>query len=702
MNEDAIAGSSLRGGAFLLCCCATSYALVRFLPPLSFLKRPASSIVSYGSLHAHSPAENLALYGLALAIAAAVAALILRGGTEAPPAFPGDWSRPMRAMAIVLLVAAAVNASWIDPAAPMVDPFHEGETLAFGPAFRAPGGLAGAMLIHGPGIDLLPALIGSWLRPGAAIATTRSLRALEGLLLWAGLSWGIWELLGMGGAARLPRWMKLALLLLCSVPLAATGFTAEMARKSVLALQFALLARMLRRGARAPLAVALGASAPAGFLYNYLEGLAGAVLIGAGAVLWWWRGERRAVIAAACAALAACSGAALLAGPTCVAACAQFAYWARDGQMIWGLPLRKNQPVVLVLLFGPIVALHAAACVRLWRGGRATGSWREAALAQADLLLALLLSASCARSWIDRADDAHLELAAWTSLPLLLVLARPALARAAASTRARVAASAAVCAVPLVAFGGLRTADPTLAAVRIRDAVVASATPDGQVVSASYVEAARMLSAELPAGECFWTLTSEGIWYHLLDRPSCTRFHQVVYARAADAQAEVVADLERARPRIILFANEEWWNRVDGVPVSVTNARIHAYVLSHYRPWRRVGEHWFWKRARAPLARDPAGCVAGAVARAQITAGIARVSGRVDAPGRVVYLVSPDGQPRAADEPGADGRWVVEVPEGDAFVARAYAYDGARDVLVPLCAPAPGQLEGAQAGSSHG
>jgi len=660
---------------------------VRFLPPLAFLKRPASSIVSYGSLHAHPPAENVVVYALALCIAAAAGALLLRGASELPTSAEGDWTRPVRAVAVLMLVALAVNASWIDPAAPMVDPFHEGETLAFGPAVRSPAGLAGAMLIHGPGIDLLPNLVASSLSPAAAIAATRVLRSLQGLLLWTGLSWGIWELLGIGGGGRLPRWMRLALLVLCSVPLAATGFTPEMARKTVLALQFALLARTLRRGPNAPIALALGASIPGGFLYNYLEGLAGAVLIAAGAVLWWWREERRAVSLAGLGAAGACAVVAAVAAPTCRAALAQFVYWARDGQMIWGLPLRRNEPAVLVCLFGPLVALHAAACIRLWRARRARGSWRAAAVAEPDVVLSLALSASCARSWIDRADDLHLELAAWTSLPLLLSLARPALAFAASLRWTRVACAAAVCAVALAGLLGMPVADPVLAGLRIRDAMAASTTRDEHVLPASYLEAARIVSAELRPSDCFWTLTSEGVWYHLVRRPSCTRFHQVVYARAAEAQGEVIADLERTRPPVILFANEEWWNRVDGVPVAVSNRAIQSYVLSRYRPWRRVGEHWLWKRSAGTLALAPAGCVAGAVLDSEPSGpGVVHVSGVVDEPGRVIYLVSPNGRPMAAREAGAGGVWQLEVPAGDASSSRAYALDPAAGALVPLCA----------------
>jgi hypothetical protein len=680
-----------RGAAFLLVSSALSYALVRCLPRLSFLERPASSVVSYGSLHGHAPLENLALYLLAVALAALAGAFLLRGrepmpGVSAP--LP-DWSRIAVVLAVAVLAAVAVNASWIDPAARMSDTFHEGEMLAYGPSVRSAAGLAGALIIHGPGIDLGPNLLASWLNPGSGIATTRALHMLEGLCFWLGFCWSIAELLALGQGAGIPRWLRISLLLFCAVPLGAAGFTGEMSRKTVLALQFALVARGLRTGPRWWQAALLGASVPAGLSYNYLEGMAGAGLVAAGAALWWVHGARRAAGVAGLTALAGCVAVAALARPFCLAAFDQVSYWARNGQLIWGLPLRRNPALILIALFGPLIALHAAAGLRLWRARRLRGNWRAVAIEESGLVLALLLSLSCARSWIDRADDLHLELACWMTVPLLLVLIGPFLARPAASRPVRVAAASFVVALPVLGLAGLPVTNPVLAASRILRLPSASSTPDTVVVGPSYAQAAQMLAAELAPADCFWTLTSEGVWYELLGRPSCTRFHQVVYARSLEAQAEVVRDLERTRPPVLLFGNTDWWNRVDGIPVAVTNRSIESYVLSRYRPWRRVGEHWFWKRAQAEMRDGAGGCLRGSVTSAAVTQpGVAQISGTLDAPARVVYVEAADGSLVGAQEAAGDGgAWTVEVPADALPAARVQAYDPARDALLPLCSP---------------
>jgi hypothetical protein len=689
--------SLFRGAAFLLVSSALSYALVRCLPRLGFLARPASSIISYGSLHGHAPVENLAFYALALALAALTGAFLLRPGEPdaGSPAPLPDWPRAALVLTVAMLATVAVNASWFDPAARMADTFHEGEMLAYGPSVRTVAGLAGALIIHGPGIDLAPNLLASWLNPGSAIATTRTLHMLEGMLFWLGFCWGLLELLATGEGARVPRWLRIPLLLLCAVPLGATGFTGEMSRKTVLVLQFALIARGLRTGPRFWLAALLGASVPAGLFYNYLEGLAGAGLVAAGAALWWVRGARRAAGIAGLIALAGCAAVVALARPSCQAAFDQVLYWARNGQLIWGLPLRRNPALILIALFGPLVALHAAAGLRLWRARRLQGSWRAAAIGEATLVLVLLLSLACARSWIDRADDLHLELAGWMTVPLLLVLLGPFLARAAASRGARLAAASFVVALPLVGVVGLPVANPALAASRILRVPSASSTPDAAVVGASYAQATRMLAAELGPADCFWTLTSEGVWYELLDRPSCTRFHQVVYARSAEAQAEVLRDLDRTRPPILLFGNADWWNRVDGIPVAVTNPAIERYVLSRYRPWRRVGEHWFWKRAEVELKDGADGCVDGSVAGSVVAQpGVAQISGTLDDPTRVVYVEAADRSLVAAQQVAGDrGEWTVEVPADALPAATVKVYDSDLDALLPLCS-AGGEIVG--------
>ena len=146
---------------------------------------------------------------------------------------------------------------------------------------------------------------------------------------------------------------------------------------------------------------------------------------------------------------------------------------------------------------------------------------------------------------------------------------------------------------------------------------------------------------------------------------------------------------------MILFSNEDWWNRVDGVPLSATNHPVHAYVLSRYRPWRRIGEHWFWKRAEAELRDGTGGCVRGSVTGSVVTQpGVAQISGTLDTTARVVHVEAADRSLVAAQEvAGSGGKWTVEVPADALRGASVKAWDAGRDALLPLCS-ARGEMVG--------
>jgi len=64
----------------------------------------------------------------------------------------------------------------------------------------------------------------------------------------------------------------------------------------------------------------------------------------------------------------------------------------------------------------------------------------------------------------------------------------------------------------------------------------------------------------------------------------------------------VVRDLERAAPEVILAASGTWFDAIDGVPVSVSNAAVDRFVRERYRLERTVGTHAIWRR-RDPSSR---------------------------------------------------------------------------------------------------
>ena len=71
----------------------------------------------------------------------------------------------------------------------------------------------------------------------------------------------------------------------------------------------------------------------------------------------------------------------------------------------------------------------------------------------------------------------------------------------------------------------------------------------------------------------------------------------------------MIAALERERPSLILFSNRFWSNSIDKLSIFNSNAPVARHVMASYRPYRLVGSHWFWQRAKSPYRFDdgPAG-----------------------------------------------------------------------------------------------
>jgi hypothetical protein len=244
----------------------------------------------------------------------------------------------------------------------------------------------------------------------------------------------------------------------------------------------------------------------------------------------------------------------------------------------------------VAFLFAPIVVVQALGLTSLRRD-------------QPEIWVCLLASLSGFRLWTDRADDFHLAIAAISAIPLAFALVLRGLPRpAGGEARFHPAiAPAALLLLGLVPFAPLDTLGLPRAVRSVWNASREVRTPDAKLVPASYLEAAAAIKPSL--GDCFFTLTSEGIWYHLLDRPSCSRFHHVVYARTAEAQQEIVEALEEERPPLILVENGFWSNHIDDVPVSVTNPVVWKYVMIHYRPDREIDGHKLYRRADRAVSR---------------------------------------------------------------------------------------------------
>lgn len=113
----------------------------------------------------------------------------------------------------------------------------------------------------------------------------------------------------------------------------------------------------------------------------------------------------------------------------------------------------------------------------------------------------------------------------------------------------------------------------------------------------------RQLKEQLKSQSCFYTLTSEGLWYRLLDKSPCSRYWYLIYAATTEAQNQVVQDLESSKPNIILYAGG-FGDILDGIPKEASHLLVHQYVWKNYRPYQEIGNRWFWIRRDKPVSLD--------------------------------------------------------------------------------------------------
>jgi hypothetical protein len=228
---------------------------------------------------------------------------------------------------------------------------------------------------------------------------------------------------------------------------------------------------------------------------------------------------------------------------------------------------------------------------------------------------------------LDRADAPHLGLGGMIATVLLISLLLRTLAAAHGwSIAARFAAALLAAFLTVRAWPQL---DPRAAAAHVSDLRGALAKDD-QVVSARLRSVVAAMRPTVARQRCFYTLDSNGMWYYFFDRRSCSRFHQVNYARTREAQFEVIDALDRERPDVLLFRDPDSAAHDDG-PANGEQL-VYSYVLREYRPMALVGGRWFWRRAGTPLVMRDRTAPGEIAVTAEAPPGTVRVTGTAAVP----------------------------------------------------------------------
>jgi hypothetical protein len=106
--------------------------------------------------------------------------------------------------------------------------------------------------------------------------------------------------------------------------------------------------------------------------------------------------------------------------------------------------------------------------------------------------------------------------------------------------------------------------------------------------------------------EPIFDFSNQPAFYFFCDRPNPTRFYQVPILSPRPFQAETIAGLERARPKVVLRRSPEGFDTFDAVPNIVRAQAVAAYLDDCYEFYKSVRGVELWRRRKearpAPMA----------------------------------------------------------------------------------------------------
>lgn len=125
---------------------------------------------------------------------------------------------------------------------------------------------------------------------------------------------------------------------------------------------------------------------------------------------------------------------------------------------------------------------------------------------------------------------------------------------------------------------------------------------DTAYLSKEYVLAASEIQRYLQPGETFASLTSEAIWYYLIDRPCPVRFPIVWFAAPVMYQQQLANELDRKQVTYLLYRNDHWANTMDGMDNATRLPVLMAYIDSRYAYDTTIVGQELWKRKTSSAA----------------------------------------------------------------------------------------------------
>jgi len=610
----------------------------------AFIKLPEKTgfpdgVISYTTIHGINPLNDYLRIAvlfiislIALAVGFKTGELIVKKltrnqppagsidpGTASPEVQPGNFldglspvARFLISSAILIIAIPLLGRYGLYHT--LTDGFHEGEMFGYLPAWKATGAIfTEAFIIHGFGRNILPAIFADFLSGDgeSIIYYTRFYNFITSMIALV-LMWLIikqsYDLFRGGKKSRfsdvlvmMSSFLAIKFLFYMNVPV--TG------RDMILFFQM-FISLFLLKSAFAPekvrvliSAAVLGATLPLGFLNAYDRGIIGIVVTGVTLLIFLYT-VRKGFITTLAAGVAGVviSGAVVYLAfgkNELTAMLEQVNYWSKYADLTWDVEL-TGRSFISITLFGIqnifVIVLAVYLLLTRFRGSETRVEFVKR---YPGLILALAVSLVFLRMAAGRSDTNHLfdatvPVIMVTTFLLAVFFESDSFSGLFTSRKTgnRFVTGVWITAL-LLALVVNKPVDTLSQYARV---INGGAETDRALADKYYVDATDSIKKEMKGEKYFYTLTSEGVWYQLLNVRPPVRFHQLLYARTTAYQNEVIDSLEKLKPSIILFSNDQFPGVMDSVSVFNSNGIIMSYVIARYRPFLFIEGQWFWKR----------------------------------------------------------------------------------------------------------
>ncbi len=491
-------------------------------------------------------------------------------------------------MLLVAMALAGIATLWGPIAAPLVDPFHEGEYLStrmlLEPGLRAP------LMIHGA-MDYVPANLAALIfGSDHLIAGTRLLNLIFAQLAAFCFIGALVTLARNRGEAVVL--MLIALLVLFWVDARAqTVVTLQQGSPAtrdlpLMAGLWALLAASAATGARANrLAMLAGLIAGIGWAWAYNRGVILLAAIPVFALGAHFAGKsRRHLLWLGSGLIAGLAINALAEGGVWFQHFRNALYWQQH-QSVWSgpVPLSLTARNLPFYAFGAVIGLAGLRAIWL--------AWRSADR-RAGLPVLLVLGLAAGGNYLamfNRPDPPHLMFALpWLTLlgaAAWQALSPPPTADTWRGVFKRHAALLAVMAATLIvdvsAATGTGTTRPVLQGLGRNAITLLHGLPrDAVLVDPKIARAATALASG--GHRCTYVFDNSGAFYFLSGLRPCSPIMLPIYATPGN-EAQVIADLERNAPPLVIGRSTYWTDHIDDRSVAERTPMINQWFEKHYR-----------------------------------------------------------------------------------------------------------------------